>query len=396
MVLVDGLLVALSLPLVAAASYLLALTLASRRPPAPPYATPHLRFDLVVPAHDEQEGIAATVRSLLAVAYPAALRRVIVVADNCGDATAERARAAGAQVLVRTDPERRGKGFALAHAFAWILGDGFADAVVVVDADTVVSPNLLSAFAARLDAGATAVQSDNTVGNPDASWRTRLMAVAFVLVNTLRLVGRDRLGCSVGLHGNGMCFATRLLREIPHEAFSVVEDVEYGIRIGEQGHRVRFAHEASVASVMVTSSSAAGPQRRRWELGRMALARRHGLALVRRGLARRDRVLVDLGLDLLVPPLAFLGAAAVAGTALSLGIGAIAGRAMIATWTWGASLCALVVYVGRGWRMSGTGWRGLAGLLHAPVYLVWKVWLYAARPAHRRGAWVRTDRERTR
>src|SRR5439155_20947412 len=114
------------------------------------------------------------------------------------------------------------------------------DAVVVVDADTSVSENLLLAFASRLETGAAACQSDNVVRNPDASWRTRLLAVALVLFNSVRSLGRERLGLSTGLRGNGMCLSARLLREAPHDAVSVVEDLEYGIRIGLAGHRVRF------------------------------------------------------------------------------------------------------------------------------------------------------------
>jgi cellulose synthase/poly-beta-1,6-N-acetylglucosamine synthase-like glycosyltransferase len=318
---------------------------------------------------------------------------VWVIADNCSDATADRARAAGAHVLVRDDRERRGKGYALEHAFACLLEDGFAEAMVVVDADTVVSRNLLAAFSARLEAGAAAIQADYRVRNPDASWRTRLMAVALALMNTLRCLGRDRLGCSVGLRGNGMCFSARLLREVPHRAFSIVEDLEYGIRLGLAGHRVCFASEALVLGEMVSGATASRSQRRRWERGRREMARRHGVSLLLRGLAHGDRVLVDLGLDLLVPPLAFLGVTAVAGTAASLVSAELSGSQALA-WSWGACLAALCAYALRGWWLSGTGLRGLSGLLFAPAFLVWKVGLALTRPETPLGAWVRTERER--
>jgi cellulose synthase/poly-beta-1,6-N-acetylglucosamine synthase-like glycosyltransferase len=390
----DVLLAVAALPVLLASAYLLLLALSSWRPRPPDYGMPHLRFDLVVPAHDEEAGIAATVRSLLSVDYPVKLRRVVVVADNCGDQTAERALEAGAVVLPRRDAQRRGKGYALSHAFAQVLADRFADAVVVIDADTVVTPNLLHAFAARLDGGALAVQADNGVGNPHASWRTRLMAVAFVLFNTLRSLGRDRLGCSTGLRGNGMCLSTRLLKEVPHDAYSIVEDLEYGIRIGLRGHRVRFAPEARVLSVMTVGSSAASSQRRRWEGGRLRLARLHALRLLRRAIAARSGMLLDLALDLLVPPLAYLAAAAFVGTAVAALASWAAGRPLVALWAWGASLAGLCLYVGRGWWLSGTGLRGLGGLLYAPAYLAWKLGLVAKRMEHAHGAWIRTPRER--
>jgi 1,2-diacylglycerol 3-beta-glucosyltransferase len=377
-----------SLPVLAAALYLAGLAALSRRRTPPPCPAPALRFDVVVPAHDEEAGVAETVRSLLAVDYPPELRRVLVVADNCRDATAKRARRAGAQVLVRDDPARRGKGWALAFAFERVLADAVADAVVVIDADATVSPNLLRAFSGRLAAGARAVQSDNLVANPYASWRTGLLAIAFALGQTVRSLARDRLGLSVGLHGTGMCLSTALLREVPHRAVSVVEDLEYGIAIGLAGHRVAFAGEASVRSTMATTGRAARSQRARWEDGRRQL-RRGGLSLLRRGIARRDPVVVDLAVDLLVPPLSTLAAVAAAGAAVAWA----AGVGTPATATWGASLLALAAYVARGWQVSGTGWHGIQALLYAPVYLVWRLGVASTRRLRPADAWVRTTRD---
>src|SRR3954453_21104955 len=107
----DLLLLVLSLPVLVMASYLFLATLLSVRLPLPPEGQPHRRFRFVVPAHNESAGIAATVRSLLGVDYPAQLFDVLVVADNCQDDTAAQARASGATVLERQDPEHRGKGY---------------------------------------------------------------------------------------------------------------------------------------------------------------------------------------------------------------------------------------------------------------------------------------------
>jgi len=383
----------LAVPVVAASAYLLVLTLLSRRGRPPHAVEPRVRFDVVVPAHDEEQGIAATVRSLLAIDYPPELRRVVVVADNCSDATADRARQAGAEVLVRQDRERRGKGYALEYAFAASLAGGRVDAVVVVDADSDVSRNLLRAFAARLEAGAPAIQAYYGVRNPDASWRTRLMAVALAMFQLLRSLGRERLRCSTGLRGNGMCFSVRVLEEVPHEAFSIVEDLEYGIRLGLAGHRVHFAGEAHVLGDMAVGGEAASVQRRRWEGGRLQMATRFGVPVLLRGLRAGDRVLVDLGLDLLVPPFAYLGAAAAAGTAASLLASWLAGHLLWPVWPWVASLAALILYVVRGWWLSGTGIRGLMGLAAAPAYLMWKLGLMLRSRKGASQAWVRTPRD---
>lgn len=371
--------------------YLLLLTLLSGRRAAPVAPPPTLRFDFVVPAHDEEAGIAATVKSLLAVAYPRELFRVVVVADNCSDATAARAAEAGAQVLVRQDKELRGKGYALAHAFERSL-QGNADAVVVVDADTVVSANLLTAFSTRLAAGAWAAQAHYGVRNPEAAWRTRLLAIALGMFHQVRSLGRERLGVSCGLRGNGMCFSRRLLVEIPHQAFSLVEDVEYGLRVGEAGHRVFYAGEAHVLGEMVAGEKASRSQRQRWEQGRLMLMKQHGVRLLKAGLAKADPLLLDLALDILVPPLSVVALLVASGLTGSIVLQLTAGGSGALVWAWAACAFALFLYGARGWQLSGTGARGLLALLAAPFYVVWKLAVLVR--GRRKGAeWVRTTRE---
>jgi cellulose synthase/poly-beta-1,6-N-acetylglucosamine synthase-like glycosyltransferase len=381
-----------ALPVFAASGYLFVLTLRSRRVAPPPSGTVRTRFAVVVPAHDEAAGIAGTVESLLAIDYPRELLEVVVVADNCSDDTADRARKAGARVFERSDQTKRGKGFALAYAFEKLLAEGRTDAVVVVDADTVVSPNLLQAFDARLQAGAKAVQADYAVRNPDAGWRTQLMAIAFGMFHVVRSAGRESLGLSCGLRGNGMCFSKDLLEEVPHDAFSIVEDLEYGIRIGERGHRVFYAGEAHVFGEMVSSEKASRSQRERWEGGRLQMVRRHGVRLARRALLERNAVLADLAVDLLVPPLSTLVVATAAGVAASAALSVLTLRPTPALFLFGASGAFLAVYAFRGWQVSGTGLRGLLSLTRAPGYVAWKATLKLRKRGTEGREWVRTTR----
>ena len=221
------------LPTLAASCYLTALAaLARRQKPAAAPLT-RLRFDVVVPAHDEEVEIGGTVASLVAIDYPRELFRVLVIADNCTDRTAERAAAAGAQVLVRNDPKHRGKGYALAHAFNQSLAESFADVVVVVDADTAVSSNLLTAFAARFEAGAVAVQADYGVRNPLSSWRTRVMTIALAAFH----------GEVGGTDASVIMQAPRQQRRFRRRSgvrFCLFhcEDLEYGLALSYAGIRV--------------------------------------------------------------------------------------------------------------------------------------------------------------
>ena len=72
----------LAIPVLVIAGYLFLLTVVAKRLPPLDGDPPSVRFDIIVPAHDEPS-IASTVENLLAVDYPKDLRRVIVVADSC-------------------------------------------------------------------------------------------------------------------------------------------------------------------------------------------------------------------------------------------------------------------------------------------------------------------------
>lgn len=384
-------LLALALPAAAASLYLLVFTLLSPALPAVLSSSRRLRFDVIVPAHDEAAVIEAAVSSLRKIDWPAESFRILVVADNCSDATAALARAAGADVIERVDPALRGKGYALALGFQHSQARKWADAVVVVDADTQVSANLLEAFSARIETGAKAVQAHYGVSNPHASWRTRLMTIAMASFHRVRSRARERLQLSCGLRGNGWCVTQRLLRQVPYRAYSLAEDIEYGIDLGLAGYRVHYADEAHVAGIMVSGEQASRTQRQRWEDGRVQLIRARVVPLLKAATGPDGGVCLDLAFDLLVLPLSYV-AANVALLIMLAGLGTLAAPSL-EPWLWLGLACAasLALYVLRGWSLSGVGLRGLVDLLRAPFFVVWKL-LSMLRP-HNSAEWVRTKRE---
>ena len=107
----------------------------------------------------------------------------------------------------------------------------------------------------------------------------------------------------MGLRGNGMVFAAKTLRDVPYSAYSVVEDVEFGIMLGESGRRVVGCDSTWVLGDMPTRSTDSAAQRIRWELGRATLRRERGRELVLTSIRRSDPVLADLTVDLYVPPI---------------------------------------------------------------------------------------------
>jgi 1,2-diacylglycerol 3-beta-glucosyltransferase len=383
----------LAVPVAGSSIYLLVLVLLSARNRVPTGSRRAMRFDILIPAHNEEAGIGAAVKSALQIDWPADHFRVVVIADNCTDATAEQAAQAGAQVLVRKNDELRGKGYALALAFEESAQRHWADAVVVIDADSRVSANLLEAIAARMEGGEQAVQVHYGVSNIHASWRTRLMAIAMAAFHRVRSRGRERLGLSCGIRGNGWALTHALLRQVPYASFSLTEDIEYGIALGVRGVRVAYADEAHCDGEMVSREKDARSQRQRWEQGRIALLREKTLPLLKKAFTQRSAICMDLAFDLLVLPLSYIVMGAVALTAVGWVLMAFAGMPGALFWT-GVSCCvALAMYVLRGWQLSGAGLRGLLDLLRAPFFLLWKIALMFR--SRRTSEWVRTNRERS-
>ncbi len=375
-------------------AYLLGLLVAARGggavEPAPAAAGAPLRVVTLVPAHDEGDGIEAAVAALAAQDHPAGRHETIVIADNCADATAARAAAAGATVWERDAPTDRGKGQALAWALerVWRERPG-TEAIAMVDADCLASPGFLAACDRRLRTGARAVQADYAVGNPAASSSSALRYAGFALMHRVRPRGKERLGVSAGLFGTGMAFRADLLRECPWESFSVTEDAEYHLRLVEAGERVRYAGEARVTSAMPTTDRGASEQQMRWESGNAALARRAAPGLLCSGVRRRDRERLHAGVEQLIPPQTLL----LAGNAAA-GAAAVALRSRALAIAAAATALGQAAYVLGGLAAADAPPEVFRAVLRAPALAARKLGVFG-RVAAGRGAtaWVRTRRE---
>ena len=352
---------------------------------------------VLVPAHDEEDLIGRCVESLLAQSYPRSLYRVIVVADNCSDRTASNAAAAGAEVMVREQPDARGKGQALRWAMDRVLaGPNRPDAVVVVDADSIADGNLLSALEYELAAGHRVVQADYTVIIDPASPRSAMIAAGFLLFHRVRFSGRARLGMAANLVGNGMLFERSVLEAHPWDAFTGVEDLEYSIRLRLAGIGPRFAPAAHVSGPGPSTSAGVDRQRLRWEGGRFNVVATRLWNLVTTAIAARDPQLLDAALDLATPPLGLLCMTTAAGALL---VAAVVGFHLAPAWAlapWAVALVAIPAYVVIGLRAAGAPaavWRVVLG---APLFLVWKLSTYV-RLLHGFDStrWDRSDRYST-
>lgn len=344
------------------------------------------RVAVVIPAHNEEAGIAKCLKSLQNCSLDGSAFSAVVVADNCTDGTAGKAREQGARVLVRNDESRRGKGYALDFAFRILIEEGYTE-LIVIDADTEVEPNLISEFGALFDSGADAIQCRYTVNNPEVSTRTRLMNLALYAFNVLRPRGRDRFGFSVGLLGNGFGLTSDTLLAVPYDAVSVVEDLEYHIRLVRAGRRVRFADRTTVKAEMPSGGRGARTQRARWEGGRFRMIAKSVPPLAASVLRGEFRLIEPL-CELLLLPLAFHVLLLLVTLIPPFSPTRIAGA---------VGLAVVAVHIIAALKVGGGGLRDLAALATAPFYVIWKAALLPKMllASRQNAEWVRTERAGT-
>lgn len=230
------------------------------------------RFLILVPAHNEAEYLRPTLRSLGSLDYPKHLFHVAVIADNCTDNTTAIAREEGCEVWERSDQSRRGKGYALGWALARSDVQSYG-AVVIIDADTRPSANLLQVFLREIHSDSVPVQARVDLEFPPGSpsWLSRTSSATQRAEVLYQLAPRSRFRLYQGLQGTGCCIPTSVLRLVPWSAFSICEDLEYGFQLASKGVAIRFVQDAFVTSSMTGRLKYASQQRERWARGTYSL-----------------------------------------------------------------------------------------------------------------------------
>ncbi len=352
----------------------------------------YANFAIIIPAHNEVAVLGSLLESLHNLTYPQDQFTVHVVADNCTDTTADLARATGrVYVHERFDPDKRGKGYALNWLFKQLKEDQLNyDAYVVLDADSVVDATFLLAMNKELLQGARALQAFYTVLNATESSGAALRWIALTLINYVRPLGRNGLGGSSTLTGNGMCFSHDLLEQYPWQAFSLTEDYQYYLRLVQHGERIRYVPDAIVRSIMPTMFAQMRTQDIRWEAYQSSQSiRKTAWKLLLGGIRNRDFVRLEATAELLTPPLSVL----VSCSLLTL-IGAIL------LWSLPDLLISLLLACGLTYYLSTAIYllrppRAVyMALIHAPGFVLWKVWvlLVLRRSKKYTNEWIRTSR----
>lgn len=304
--------------------------------PHPPPDRP-LRLTVLIPAHNEEAIVGSTLRSLRQqTVLPG---RVVVIADNCTDGTVEVVRDLGVEVR-ETVGNTGKKAGALNQALAELLPTtDDSDVVMVMDADSTLSPDFIAVALARLqdDPDLMAVggvfygePGGGLVGQLQRNEFTRYQRLVlrrpgrvFVLTGTAALIRADALEAVAASRGT----LVPGTRGDVYDTLALTEDNELTLALKTLGARLDSPPECQVTTEIMPTSRALWRQRLRWHRGALENIGAYGLTRATRlywaqqiGLAYG---VVALGSYLLLTAITLLAADSLTLAPFWLGIGVI-------------------------------------------------------------------------
>lgn len=346
---------------------------------------------VLMPAHNEAETLTPVLEGI-----QRQLRsqdRLLVVADNCTDATAAVARAAGAEVLERQDAKRRGKGYALDYGIQ-ALSQSPPDVVVMMDADCLITGGSLLSLAAQSCATGRPTQARYLFAVPDQqSTKALVSALAITVKNWVRPLGMLKLGLPSLLFGTGMAFPWAVLTAVDVASGHIVEDMKLGLDLAIAGYPPLFDPTVQVMGQLPDSNDAATSQRTRWEHGHLQVLQDYVPQLACQSLKQARFDLLALALDLAIPPLTLLVMLWTLVLGMTGGAGLV-GFGWLPAIITAVSGSLLLGAIAMAWGRFARQDIPLSSLVSLAGYLLWKIPLYFKFLVKPQSDWVRTERSK--
>ncbi|MFI6694914.1 bifunctional polysaccharide deacetylase/glycosyltransferase family 2 protein [Streptomyces sp. NPDC050433] len=240
----------------------------------PPVTEP---VTVLVPAYNERECIANTVRSLTESDHPI---EVIVIDDGSTDGTADIVEAMWLPEVRVVRQANGGKPAALNNG----LAHASHDLVVMMDGDTVFEPSTVRELVQPFgDPRVGAVAGNAKVGNRDTligAWQHIEYVMGFNLDRRMY----DLLGCMPTIPGAVGAFRRQALERVGGMSEdTLAEDTDITMAMHRDGWRVVYAERARAWTEAPESVQQLWSQRYRWSYGTMQAIWKHRRAVIEHG-----------------------------------------------------------------------------------------------------------------
>ncbi|MEO7017301.1 MAG: glycosyltransferase [Leifsonia sp.] len=247
-------------------------------------AKPYLpRVAVVVPAWNEGAVVGVTIERLMRLSYPREALRIYVVDDASTDSTPDvvRAKAAvysGNVVLLRREQGGQGKAHTLNHGIREILKDDWMEALLIMDADVIYTPNSLRRMTRHLaDPDVGAVSAYIREGSEDRNYLTKFIGIEYVLSQPAARRAQNVLGAQAVLAGGAQLHTRENLIAIGGQidTSSLAEDTITTFETQLRGKKVVFEPLAEVLAEEPRAVDALWKQRLRWARGNVTVTARY-------------------------------------------------------------------------------------------------------------------------
>jgi cellulose synthase/poly-beta-1,6-N-acetylglucosamine synthase-like glycosyltransferase len=209
------------------------------------------KIAIIIPACNEEAVIGSTVKALLSEQnYPHELYDIYVCADNCKDQTAKIAEAAGAQVLVHTDPDpaHHRAAYPIKFLLDHILAEHDTyDFFIKFDADNHANPDFLRRMNDAFSSGVEVARCFESSTNPTENIWTKVSACYYIRDSRLPCNYREKTHQDSMLSGAGMMCSFALLKRIGGwDGMSTSDDVDFTLNRLLENTRVHHVPDAIV------------------------------------------------------------------------------------------------------------------------------------------------------
>jgi cellulose synthase/poly-beta-1,6-N-acetylglucosamine synthase-like glycosyltransferase len=248
-------------------------------------AAPYLpRVAIVVPAWNEGAVIGASIDRLMQLDYPREALRIYVVDDASTDETPDVVRARAAQYpgnvhLLRREQGGQGKAHTLNHGIAEVLKDEWMEALLIMDADVIYTPESLRRMTRHLadpEVGAVSayIREGSSTGR---NYLTKFVSVEYVLSQPAARRAQNVLGAQACLAGGAQLHTRENLLAIGGriDTSSLAEDTITTFETQLRGKKVVFEPHAHVLAEEPRAVDALWKQRLRWARGNVTVTARY-------------------------------------------------------------------------------------------------------------------------
>jgi cellulose synthase/poly-beta-1,6-N-acetylglucosamine synthase-like glycosyltransferase len=238
------------------------------------------RVAVLIPAWNEAVVIRATIERMLQLSYPAERLRIYVIDDASTDSTPEvmaelSVQHPGQVFSLRREQGGQGKAHTLNHGLGIVLGDDWAEAVLITDADVIFTPESLEKMTRHLaDPKVGAVSAYIAEGSRDRNYMTRFIAIEYVLSQLAARRAQNVLGAQACLAGGAQLHSRTNLEAIGGRipTGTLAEDTVATFESQLHGRRMLFEPHAVVLAEEPRTIDAIWKQRLRWARGNVQVS----------------------------------------------------------------------------------------------------------------------------